>query len=594
MKKATHHLARLLLVFAIFICAAPATAAELKTPCDEGDRVCSGDAYTLFACNNGEWEAVDCMAGRGMLCENGRCVAPASYGSPAWSAAAGEPRATKSTLAQKAKYYDAQSERLMLHPKLKWAMPVSLPCKQTACAPGQTPPCADCRETDIDEEKATWKDVTKWHSGENDGLFSALYLASQAFRYGVTKDPAALRIVKTMMDGEITRMKITGVPGNFTRQYIPPGINGLSCPSNIDEYIPSETKENNKWVQVRDDGCAWYVDGTTRQWTASKHCGLKEFAGYCWLDNVSKDEYSGHMFALAAVAKLVDDPEVQAEAKDLLGQVGRHLVQNGLTVVDWDGRVTEHGRFTPFSMNDYPGFNSAMALSFMSVAAEVTKDPVIVDFYEHCMLHKGSKKVCPGTFKIMQKPFGGYLNMAGMYVDDQGCRSNYNNISMHMLSMFTLLWYERDPKLREKYQQSLDVDVFRTPKQPRALERQNNAFFDIIWASQKRLGPGSDGPALERVDNAVRMLRQFPERKYLGEVKCPPDKCREYCLDRFKSPIGDYPRQVAELCMGTFIWWWNPYDLDNCKLNRSVVFLPSDYLLAYWMGRYFDFIKPDM
>ena len=32
------------------------------------------------------------------------------------------------------------------------------------------------------------------------------------------------------------------------------------------------------------------------------------------------------MFALNLVAKLVDDPEVQAEAKDLLLQVGRHFV----------------------------------------------------------------------------------------------------------------------------------------------------------------------------------------------------------------------------------------------------------------------------
>ena len=30
---------------------------------------------------------------------------------------------------------------------------------------------------------ATWQDVDRWLSGENDGLWSALYLAAEAFRY---------------------------------------------------------------------------------------------------------------------------------------------------------------------------------------------------------------------------------------------------------------------------------------------------------------------------------------------------------------------------------------------------------------------------
>jgi hypothetical protein len=589
------HLSSLLLaICALYAITAPTVAAELKTPCDAGARVCSDDAYTLNECKNGTWETIACLGERGMLCDKGECVPPPEYGSPQWPSAVDEPRATKATLAEKEKYYDEESARLMINPKLKWATNVYLPCRKVACKPDQKPPCEDCRETAIPEEKAAWKDVERWQHGDNDGLFGVLYLASQAFRYSVTKDPDALRIVKLLMDGETERMKITGVPGIFTRSYIPPNVKGISCPVNPEVYIPSENKDANMWVQVREDGCVWYVDAKTKQWTASKHCGLKEFAGYCWVDNVSKDEYSGHMFALNAVVKLVDDPEVQAEAKELLLQVGRHLVTNELHLIDWDGRPTQFGKFIPFSMSDYAGFNAAMALSYMSTITQATNDPVITKFYNSCMLHKGSKKGCPTSFKLMNKKFDDYLDMAGMYIGPEGCRANYNNISMHMLSMFSLIWNERDPKLREKYQRSLDVDVFRAPGQPRALVNHNNPFFDIIWASQKRLGPGSDGPAYERIENAIRMLRQFPERKYSYDVECPPDKCHEYCLNRFDRPVSNYPRQVAEMCMNTFIWWWDPYNLGSCKQNKSIVYLPSDYLLSYWMGRYFGFIKPDM
>jgi hypothetical protein len=235
-----------------------------------------------------------------------------------------------------------------------------------------------------------------------------------------------------------------------------------------------------------------------------------------------------------------------------------------------------------------------MALSFMKVASDVTGNPEITDFYEHCMLLKDGNKSCPKLLKYLKEPFYYFLDFPGLYIGREGCRSNYNNISMHMLSMFNLIWYESDPELRAIYQKNLDEVVVRPKDEPRAVINQNNAFFDFIWASQKRLGPGSDGPATGAVENAVRMLRQFPERKFMPEIECPPEKCKPYCLDRFNSYVGNRPREVAERCPSMFMWWWDPYQLDGCKLNRRYISSPQDYLLAYWMGRYFGFINENM
>lgn len=558
--------------------------------CNSGEWKCSDDGYTLNSCESGAWKTSECMKDQGKLCEAGSCVDPWRYGSPKWPRAEDEQLRTKETLAEKEKFYDAMAERLFLHPNLKWTMGVVLPCDKTSCGND----CKNCALSSIPQETATWKDVIEWQTGENDGLFSSLLLASEAFRYAVTKDPDALKIIKTMLEAEVTRLKITGVPGLFTRQFIPPGVPGIKCPEDLESYVPSGDKTNNMWVKVNDDGCVWNVDGKTMKWVASKHCGLKEYAGYCWLDNVSKDEYAGHMFTLGALAKLVDDPGVQATVKGLLQEVGDNMYNNKLEFIDWDGRTTEHGQINAVTFGDYPGFNAAMSLDFVKVAAEATGDPKLKNFYDNCLLQKKGRVNCLKKAWETPKPYTSYLRLNGMFPGYQGCGANFNNISMHMLSMHNLIWFERDPKLKETYQHNFDVDVMRAKDQPRAIINQNNAWFDIMWAAQKRLGPGSDGPAYDAVDNAVRMLRQFPARKNPVDKSCPPDVCKPFCSSRFEEPEGDHPRTVAERCMSHFIWWGDPYGLGSCKLNTRYLEPPSDYLLPYWMARYYGFISADM
>ena len=147
----------------------------------------------LEACVDGQWQTTECMATHGQLCEAGACVDPWRYGAPEFPTCEGEPRATQQSLTDKATGYDEIAARLHVHPELRWAQGVVL-------KPG------------VSEAQATWQDVERWLSGENDGLWSALYMASQAYRYAATKDPAALEMLRILMAGERARMDVTGVP----------------------------------------------------------------------------------------------------------------------------------------------------------------------------------------------------------------------------------------------------------------------------------------------------------------------------------------------------------------------------------------------
>lgn len=518
----------------------------------------------------------ECMLEHGQFCEAGECVDPWSYGSPQWSRCESDPHATAESLHDKMVYFEDIARRLHIHPQLKWIASVSLPA--------DPPP---------DEQTATWQDVEVWHSGENDGLFSGLYLAAEAFRYGATRDPEALEAINLLLEGEKNRMDITGVDGIFTRQMIPPGVDGIACPADPAEYIPDVEKDDNQWVRVESSGCVATYDGAL--WVESGHCGLDDFAGWCWLDNVSKDEYAGHMFALGVLYKLVDDPQVQATVKDLLAKVGNHLVDTRMQFTDWDGRVTEHGRLWAMALDDFPGFNAAMALAFIKMSAVATGEVKLDDWYHDCLLQEGGELDCIQQALETPQPYTEHLVNAGMYVGQGSCTSNWNNHSMHMASLHNLIWYERDPDLRTEYQNSLELDVFNPPDTPRALITHHNAWYDFIYAAHKHLGPESSGPAYAVVEDAVCMLRQFPASKMPVDLTCPPETCvLSNCTNRFGNPIIENAREVHERCIRGFLWWTWPYSPDDCTAQPQKILSPTDYLLAYWMGRYYGFITEGM
>ena len=556
------------------------------SPCEESATDCSDDALLRRTCIDGRWVETACWEDEGRLCEAGECVDPWRYGDPQWSTCLDEPLATAESLSDKAEYHDAIAARLHIHPELRWAAGIRLFKQEVECSGGQTPPCY---EPQTPEEIATWEDVETWSTGENDGLWSALYMASQAYRYAVTGSSEALDNLEVLLAGEQDRMRITGVDGLFTRQLIPPGVDGIGCPTDPAQYAVDEAKDDNKWVQVGDDGCVWVTDTDTLEWTATTHCGLDEYAGWCWLDNVSQDEYVGHMFALGAITRLVDDTDVQQMAADMLEQVGHHLMDNDLTLVDWDGRLTEHGRMYPMALTDTPGYLAVMALSFLLVAAEGSDDDELRQYYDDCLLQRGGTEEClpwPG-----QKPlsFTDYLPALLLYTGEDSCTSNWNNFSMVMANFHHLLWLERDLETRELLQDALRDEAMYAGK-PKALIEQRNAWFDVMWAATKHLGPGTDGPDYLAVEDAVCSLRQFPASKHAIEQDLT-ELYPHACDGRNGHSLSANPAPVAERCIHTFLWWSNPYKRESCSAESWHVRQPGDYLLAYWMARYYGFVS---
>ena len=547
--------------------------------CEQGEQKCSDDTLQLLECSDGQWVvSTECMKDFGQLCENAACVDPWKYGSPEFDPCEDDPNATSMSLTQKAAHYDEVASRLHLHPDHKRIHHVTLPAGLT-------------------ESNGTYDDVIDWHTGENDGLWSSLYLTSQAFRYAVTGETAALDNLRVLMDGMRISVDVTGVSGLFTREYITPDLQGMSCPADPMEYVPDPEKDDNQWVKVDDDGTILVYDPNQAQFVPTSHKVSTDFAGYCWLDNVSQDEYAGHMAALGAVYKLVDDPHVRSLAVELLEEISAHLMENDMAFVDWDGRVTEHGRFWILALTDFPGFNALMGLNMIKQGAIASGRQDLLDYYADCLLQQSGQSDCIDQYLTPPMAYDEWLWFMGLYIGPRSCKSNWNNMSMAFCHMFTLVWFEHDPQLRTAYQKILEDTMFRFKTNPRTMAEQHNGAWAMMYASMKNVLPGSTGQDIDAINDAICALRQFPESKTMidldmGEAEYPTDLT---CESRFDGRFLTFdPIPVHKRCPKTFTWWSNPYRHQSCTANEQYVLQPADYLLPYWMARYFGYVDETM
>ncbi len=509
-------------------------------------------------------EIEDC--GRsGQLCENHACVDPWRYGSPQWSRCDNASRATPETLAQKAAIYDQRVSSLHMHPQMPWVVDVVL-------KPG------------VDPETATATDVAAWWSGENDGLFSGLVFAAEAYRYGATGDPAARELLERFVTGEEQRMQITGVRGLFARQIIPPGIDGLACPTDLAEYTPAPDKRGNRWVRIGDDGCAQIVEANTSVFKSTGHCGLDAFEGWCFKDNPSQDEYVGHALALDAMQRVLTDRMTGAVDADfrlwervmeMRRQVHRHLADHGNVFVDWDGRETQWGKLYPGAPGDTRGYLAVVGLGVQATGVFDNTLDYSAPFYD------------------WRREWVDELDEIDQWAGPDGCQANWNNLSMLTASFHETINWGVDLEGAAPYREAFSTSLAHPSETSRTLLAQHNAWWNILWALAKPLGPGTDGPAFAAVEDAVCQLKQWPRSNH-QVAKNTQDLAPNACTDRLGNSLAAQAFEIADRCAATFAYWGNPYERTQCIDDARLVRQPGAYLITYWMGRYFGLIPADL
>ncbi len=244
--------------------------------------------------------------------------------------------------------------------------------------------------------------TNKTVSSDNDGLWTQMYIAAEAFRYAVTKAPDARANAKVGLEAMLRLEQITGISGFHARSIIKIGED----------------------IQPKDGEWHTTADGLWR-----------------WKGDTSSDEIVGHYFGYAIYYDLVADEAEKQKIRGVVTRMTDHILNNNYQLIDVDGKRTRWGWWAPEDIWEDPdetGLRALHLLAHLRTAHHITGNARYQQTYEE-LISKHRYHLLMRNQKIN---YPGHVN----HSDDE----------LAFLSYYPLLVYEKDAKLREVYLQSLE------------------------------------------------------------------------------------------------------------------------------------------
>jgi len=336
-------------------------------------------------------------------------------------------------------------------------------------------------------------------STDNDGLWTAMYVAADSFRYKVTGERDARDNARRGMEALLRLETITGIPGFPARSFIKVGED----------------------VQPKDG--EWH-DTPDGQWR--------------WKGDTSSDEIVGHYFVFPIYPADAEQRMDVAALRGAIDRITNHILDHNYQLVDVDGQKTRWGWWGPdviWNDADETGLRALHLLSHLRVALHMTANDRFREKYQRAyddlierhryhLLLRNQKMMVPGHI-------------------------NHSDDELAFLSYYPLLAYERDPARLEVYRESLERSW--------QIERpERNPLWNVIYAA------GSGAAEYDR-DAALRTLREIPMDMIQWSVRNSHrrDVPVDPLADRFKRRQALIVLPYDELPMSK--WNGNPYTLDG-------------------------------
>jgi hypothetical protein len=367
---------------------------------------------------------------------------------------------------------------------------------------------------------------------DNDGLWTSMYVAAEAFRYGATGDSSAKENAKRSLDALMFLESITGKPGFVARSVVP-----ISAP--LESLFDKE-----RWRVSRD-----------RKWR--------------WKSETSSDELVGHYFAYAVYFDVVATRDEREAIRKVVARITDHIINNDFQYIDPDGKRTRWGVWRPQELNGDPkwanerGLGSLEILSHLKVAAYIT----------------GNARYDEKARELIEKHEYA-KNTVNQKIIDPPSEIHHSDDELAFLSYYPLLVLERDPALRETYLASI--------RRSWEIERpEHSPLFNFIYAAALQAG--------ERRDSSTRPAQAFVDPNAYDQNACvawfrevPEDLV---CWTVDNTGRGDTsPARVIPVSERALMKWnGNPYlpkDGHDGRRMDDGTFI----LLPYWMGQYHRFI----
>lgn len=232
---------------------------------------------------------------------------------------------------------------------------------------------------------------------DNDGTWTAMYMACQAYRYGTTGDKDALENARRTFKALQKLTTITGIPG-FTARAI---------------RYPGE-------ANFGDGDQEWHLDAK----------------GECeWKGETSSDEMVGDYYGWSVYYDIVANDNEKAEIRETVRKIADHILENNFKLVDFDGLPTTWANWAPEDLNHNNhwfaehGQNALEILSILKTTHYMTGDEKYDKVYRSLITDHHY------LMNIMHYKVEDYHSC---HIDDE----------LAMLIITPLLKYEKNPVIR--------------------------------------------------------------------------------------------------------------------------------------------------
>lgn len=191
---------------------------------------------------------------------------------------------------------------------------------------------------------------------DNDGLWTAWYVAGECFRYAVTGDADALKKARRGMDAILFLENISGIEGFPARAVRYKGEHGFG-------------DGHKEWSFSPDKSCEWRGD-------------------------TSSDEITGHFFGSFIYYDFCANDDEKARIRTSICKIADHIIDNSFRLVDRDGKPTTWANWNADLLNHDDrwfaerGTNSLELLMYLKVCEHMTGNKKYTDMYNYYAVEK--------------------------------------------------------------------------------------------------------------------------------------------------------------------------------------------------------------
>jgi len=367
--------------------------------------------------------------------------------------------------------------------------------------------------------------------------------AGAAFWYAVEGTDEALDNARLHTRGLDLLNRVNGIPGLLSRSYIP-----KDAPMGPNEFTSFTPESEN-------------------------HVGEGEFADYYWKGDVSIDQYSGALVGLSLMYDLVDDWQIQYTVRRNIIEIADYMWEGGLRIYDVDGEPTTYGDFRGYFLEGWPvpnGLAAAASLAWFRLAYHVSGEQRFLDHYNE-LIERDYPWVVSGFLWV-------YLGYA----------TKHYNVYMAYENMYTLTRLEKNLILWDIYSKAFARQLWDDTGEILALRRgsseANPTFSPWFQYSTAYRDPVTIMQSIWQMDAFVDppLRDRYIENSANPDIEKNPQR-PELALEPLPADL-----RVPDMC----IWHRSPFVLDGGDDNGRER-TGHDYLLPYWMGRYYGYIGPE-